>query len=113
MKKICTVIKAFINKYFLIVSNFFFIIPLQWYFVKTEKSGGKRRRKDTLLFLEGLAVGALIHSGICFVGTYQDFVQRAEIFTVTVVSALLNGTFDGFIGLAVHLTSSFYFEIRS
>ena len=51
---------------------------------------------------EGLAVGALIHGGVCLVGTYQDMLQRAVVFVVTVVCALGNGTLDASVCMAAH-----------
>ena len=62
---------------------------------------------DSLL-AEGLAVGALIHGGIYFMGTDQDLVQRAVVCLIAVVGALVHSTFDAFIGIAIHsLFSSF------
>ena len=55
-----------------------------------------------LLFPEGLAVGALIHGGVCLMGTYQDMLQRAVVFVVTVVRALGNGTLDASVCMAAH-----------
>ena len=51
---------------------------------------------------EGLAVGALIHSGIGFVGTHQNPVQRAVVLVFTVVRALVHGAFDALIGMTIH-----------
>ena len=55
-----------------------------------------------LLLAEGLAVGALIDSGVTFVGAHQDAVQGAVILGVAVVSALLDGAFDTLVCIAVH-----------
>ena len=55
-----------------------------------------------LLLAEGLAVGALIHSGILLVGAHHDAVQRTVVFGVAVVSALLYGAFDALVCFAVH-----------
>ena len=55
--------------------------------------------------LEGFAVGALVHSRICFVGAHGDAVQGAVILIGTMVGALLNSAFDGricFAGLTGH-----------
>ncbi len=73
-------------------------------FVKNIK---ERRRlfaaaKIALLFPERLAVRALIHGGVCFVGAHKDFVQRAVVCAVAVVCALANGAFDALIGVFVH-----------
>ena len=55
-----------------------------------------------LLSAEGLAVGALVHSGVGLVGTDQDLVQSAVVLVLAVVCALLNGALDALIGIAVH-----------
>ena len=55
-----------------------------------------------LLFAEGLAVGALIHGGICFMGADLDAIQAAVVLGVAVISALSNGTFDTFVGMTAH-----------
>ena len=60
-----------------------------------------------LLLAEGLAVGALVHGGVCFVGAYEDPVQRAVVFVVTVVGTLGNGALYAFVGMAAHTCSSF------
>lgn len=60
-----------------------------------------------LLSAEGLTIGALVHGGVLLVGTYQNALQGAIVGFVTVVYALLDGAFDAFIGMAVHMLSSF------
>lgn len=62
----------------------------------------RQRFKPSLLLTEGLAVGALIHSGIGLVGAYLDLIQAAVILAVTVVHALGNSTGNGLICIAVH-----------
>ena len=62
----------------------------------------KPQRPGSLLLLEGLAVGTLIHGGICLVGANKDAVQRAVIFGIAVISTLLNGAFDTLVCLAAH-----------
>ena len=69
---------------------------------KEEKGGSLRRRRKKLSFAEGLAVGALIHSGICLVGAYQDLVQGAVVLGIAVVSAGLDGAFDALVGIVIH-----------
>lgn len=62
-------------------------------------------RAGLSLQLEGFAVGALVHSRICFVGAHGDAVQGAVILIGTMVGALLNSAFDGricFAGLTGH-----------
>ena len=55
-----------------------------------------------LSLAEGLTVGALVLSGICFVGTDQNAVQRAVVFTVAVVGTGLHSTLDALVSIAVH-----------
>ena len=65
-----------------------------------------RRQKPPpriLLLAEGLAVGALIHSGICLVGAYLDLVQRAVVLGVAVIGTGLDSAFDALVGVAVHV----------
>ena len=62
-------------------------------------------RKPTgkvLLLAERLAVGALVFGGVHLMGTDQDPVQRAVVFILAMVSALLDSTFDAFICVTVH-----------
>ena len=66
-----------------------------------------------LLLTEGLAVGALIGSGVCLVGTHQNPVQAAVIGLITVVGALLNGAFDALVCMVIHSVSSFLSVIES
>ena len=54
------------------------------------------------LLAEGLTVGALVHGGICLMGTYQDPLQRAEISILAMVGALLNGTLNALVCMAIH-----------
>ena len=61
-----------------------------------------------LLHPEGLAVGALVFGGVSLVGANQDAVQGAVICVGAVVSALLNGAFNAFVGMAVHNVTSFF-----
>lgn len=55
-----------------------------------------------LLLTEGLTVGALVHGRICLVGTYQDSLQGAEVGILAMVGALLNGTLNALVCMAVH-----------
>ena len=55
-----------------------------------------------LLLAEGLAVGALIHGGITFVGTHQNPVQGAVVLAVAVVSTGLDGAFNALVCMAIH-----------
>ena len=58
---------------------------------------------ESLLLAEGLAVGALIHGGICLMGAHHDLVQRAVVLGVAVVSAGPDGAFDALVCVAVHV----------
>ena len=55
-----------------------------------------------LLLAEGLTVGALIHGGICLMGTHQNPLQRTVVCAVAVVGALADSTLDGLICMIVH-----------
>ena len=66
----------------------------------------------SLLFAEGLAVCALIHSGIQLVGAHQNPVQRAIVFGFAVMCAFLNGAFDALVCFAAHNVSSFELDSR-
>ena len=61
---------------------------------------------------EGLAVGALVHGGVCFVGAHQDPVQGAVVLGVAVICAGLYGAFDALVGMMIHLSSSFLFGAK-
>ena len=60
-----------------------------------------------LLLAEGHAVGALVNSGVHFVGTHQDAVQGAVILVATMVGALLDSTLDALVCMTVHRKASF------
>ena len=59
-------------------------------------------RPIQLLHPEGLAVGALVLSGVSLVGAHQDTIQGAVVAVGAVVSALLNGAFDALVSLTIH-----------
>ena len=54
------------------------------------------------LLLEGLAVCALVHCGIGFVGAHQDPVQGAVVLAGAVVGAFADGTLNALVCMAVH-----------
>ena len=54
------------------------------------------------LLAEGLAVGALIHSGIGLMGADQDPLQGAEVCILAVMGALCDGAFNALVCMAVH-----------
>ena len=59
-------------------------------------------RPIQLLHPEGLAVGALVLSGVSLVGANQDAIQGAVICIRAVVSALLYGAFNALVSLTIH-----------
>ena len=62
------------------------------------------------LLTEGLAVGTLIHGGICLVGTNQNALQRAEVGILAVMGTLLNSTLNALVCMTIHsLRSSISF----
>ena len=63
-----------------------------------------------LLLAEGHAVGALVHGGVCLVGTHLDAIQGAVVLGVAVIGALLDGAGDALVGVTVHVFSSFAFD---
>ncbi len=67
----------------------------------------------TLLFVEGLAVGALIHGGVGFVGAHQDTVQRAVVLRAAMMLALADGAFDALVGMAVTIHNAFLLLLNS
>jgi hypothetical protein len=104
MKILCTDTKRFIN-----FSRNLFIFrnhTLNSLFRQAIRHIKSLRRllppQRVLLLAEGLAVGALIHGGICLVGAHQNVIQRAVVVGVTVVSALSYGAFDALVCIAVH-----------
>ena len=60
-----------------------------------------------LLLAEGHAVGALILGRVHLMGTDQDLIQGAEVFVAAMVGALCDGTLDTFVGMAIHIKTSF------
>ena len=84
------------------LSNIILFLPLT---VKTKTAAecSAAAKGLCLLLAEGLAVGALVHGRVGLVGADQNLVQGAVVLTLAVVCALLNGTFDGLICIAVHV----------
>lgn len=56
--------------------------------------------------LKGHTVCAQICSGTAFVGADKDVIQRTVVFASAVVRAVMNGTFDALVCMAVHSISS-------
>ena len=79
------------------------MIPVLPQFVKDNiQNAAASAAAQVLSLAEGLAVGALILSGVCLMGANQDPVQRAVVLTVAVVSTGLNGALDALICVIVH-----------
>ena len=70
-------------------------------FVKKKRGSICCRVKGSSL-AEGLAVSALVLSGVSLVSTHQDPIQGAEVFVLAVIGALLYGAFDTFVGVMIH-----------
>ena len=73
------------------------------------KSGNpprKMRRQNaaapTLLLSEGLAVSALVHCGVAFVGANHNAIQGTIVRIITVVGALAHSAFDTLVCMAAH-----------
>ena len=79
---------------------------------QTENAATSAAAFDSLLLAEGLTVGALVLSGVCLMGTHQNTVQRAVVLAVAMVCALLDGTLDTLICMAVHVRFLLLFEFR-
>ena len=47
------------------------------------------------LLLKRHAIRTLIHSGIAFMGTHQDFVQRTVVLGLTMMHTLVHGALNG------------------
>ena len=64
-----------------------------------------RQKISFLLLAEGHTVGTLIGSGIHLMGAHHDAVQGTIVLAFAVVCALMDGTLDRFVGMAVHKKS--------
>ena len=64
-----------------------------------------------LFLTEGHAVGALVHGGVCLMGTYHDPLQRAVVCFLAMIGALLDGALNALIGMTVHFASSFIGDV--
>ena len=107
MKELCTTSKGFLNKkrrrpqlyrFFCTILHRVYRI-VKYY----DANAAAFAAASPLLFTEGLAVGALVHGRIGFMGAYQNPVQGTVVFGVTVVSALRDGAFDALVGIAFHI----------
>ena len=86
-----------------IIGVFLLMIPR----IRSSSRGKIRRRLPPYLPFslcpEGLAVGALIYSGVCLMGADQNAVQRAEVGILAMMLALLNSTLNAFICMTIHI----------
>jgi hypothetical protein len=67
----------------------------------------------SLLSLEGLAVGALLLSGVHLMGTHLDVLQRAVVSAVAMVGALLYGAADALVGVGIHINILLFIEFKA
>ena len=108
MKKVCTLTKSFLNKSWKNLQLFFLFpryhngFPTFRQVLEKRKCGSFCRRTFLLSLAERLAVGTLILSRICLMGTNQNAVQRAVVLTVAMICAGLDGAFDALVCVAVH-----------
>ena len=84
------------------MAHFSFLSYLVWNSSSRKKARQLALPLGCLLLTEGLAVGALVHSGIGFVSAYQNPIQRAEVLALAVMCALLYGAFNALVGMVVH-----------
>ena len=68
----------------------------------------KRDNFKGLLLAEGHAVGALVYSGIGFMGTHQNTVKRTVVLAAAVMGTLADSAFNGFVRMTIHSNSSFF-----
>ena len=102
MKNLCIIKKRNIN-----YGSYDNIIAVGIRFVKENCGSNCCRIHDfcRLLLAEGLAVGALILSGVLLVGAHQDLIQGTEVLVTAVMGALLDGTLDTLVCMTVHSKS--------
>ena len=88
-------------------TDYKFLLPSYPYFTvsSTKKETAVYHRRSFLLLAEGHAVGALILSGVALVGAHHDLIQRAVVLLFPVMCTLVDGAFDGLVGMAVHSNS--------
>lgn len=99
MKKICTDTKEFLN---IFCKNRYYHTIISKNRQDRKRKGGGIKPPSKLLLAERLAVSALVNSGVLLVSAHQDPVQRAVVFRIAVVCALLNGAFDTLVCFAAH-----------
>ena len=86
-----------------IIDVFFFPYDTMiFHFVKSEIRRQEPPYSSLSLLTEGLAVGALVCGGIGLVSTNQDPIQGAVVCLLAVMLALLNGTFNTLVCMAIH-----------
>jgi hypothetical protein len=106
VKILCTAIKYSLNKYIRLLLSY----PVSSPPSSKKKCGSYCRRTLFLLLAEGLAVRALIHGRVGFVGANQDAIQGAVVLSIAMVSALLDGTFEALVCVTVHDFQPPFFE---
>ena len=73
-----------------------------FFFVKSEIRRHSPPYLRFSLLTEGFAVSTLVSSGIGLMGTNQDPLQAAEVCVLAVMGALLNGTLNALVCMAIH-----------
>ena len=76
--------------------------------VKNAAAAAAAKHRKNLFLSKGLAIGALVNSGICLMGAHEDPVQRAIVGIAAMMGTLLDGTLNALICMAVHTLTSFY-----
>ena len=77
------------------------IITAKALFVK-KKCGSRKLPQRESALAEGLAVSALVCSGIHFVGTHQNLIQGTVVLVATVMGTLLDSAFNALVCVTVH-----------
>ena len=74
--------------------------------LKSGRFPRKMRRQNaaapTLLLLEGLAIGALVHCGVALMGANHNAIQGTIVSIIAVVGTLAHSAFDTLVCMAAH-----------
>jgi hypothetical protein len=85
-----------------------------YYFVLLNKNGTPEDVPlSYLLLAEGLTVSTLICSGVCFVGTHLDSIQRAVVIIFAVIGTLLNSAGNALVCTTAHCFFLLFFQIHT